>query len=246
MHSSEPDQMTGLISAIDPRREETWRDTTFLTLDVDWATDDVLEYALALMRERQLRCTVFATHASGRVESIREDCAFEVGVHPNFQHLCAPDGADGRQYQPLDELQTLFPAATAVRSHSLVQSSRLQNEFARRGLTHDCNTYVPSEARLPLRPWTIWNGLIKVPFVFADDFHLYGGDVRRDLPSLLDAELRVLAFHPIHLYLNTDCIDTYEGYKRGASQGQAVEGFVNQSRYGVRDLFHTLADALRL
>jgi hypothetical protein len=54
----------------------------------------------------------------------------------------------------------------------------------------------------------------------------------------------VVAFHPIHLYLNTDSVDTYEQYKRGAHHGQSIDRFVNRDRYGVRDIFNAIAARL--
>lgn len=233
---------SGVIASIDPHVDETWRDKIFFTMDVDWAGDEVLDFSIDLFRERGLKCTVFATHQSRCLDELQRDERFEIGLHPNYH---GPVSQGTRQDDSsLDGLKALFPSATSIRSHSLVQSSRLQNDFVRCGLTHECNTYIPFEAGLQLRPWIIWNGLIKVPFVFADDVHLYAGEADRGVDRLEDADLCVVAFHPIHLYLNTDSLTTYEQYKRGAREGQSIERFVNRDHYGVRDLFNAMIDNL--
>ena len=41
-----------------------------LTMDVDWAPDFVLEKIFDEIRERKLKCTVFATHESEVIKNI--------------------------------------------------------------------------------------------------------------------------------------------------------------------------------
>jgi hypothetical protein len=235
---------TGLMAAIDPQVDETWRGKVFFTLDVDWAPDEILDFSLALFRDRRLKCTVFATHETASLDRIKNDDNFEIGLHPNFNGLLFPQAAPAMQAPNFDGLRAIFPGATSIRSHSLVQSSRLQNEFVARGLTHESNTYIPHEAGLELRPWILWNGLIKVPFLFADDLHLYSGPVDRRFDGVRHAGLCVVTFHPIHLYLNTDSIGAYERYKQGAQAGAPIEQFVNRRRFGISDVFNAMVDTL--
>lgn len=233
-----------ILSTIDPGEEETWRGRLFVTIDVDWAGDEILAHTVDLLRRYALKCTFFATHISPLMRSVAADSAYEIGIHPNYNDLLAGTVPDAENASSFGRLRALFPEASAVRCHSLVQSSRLQNEFARCGFTHECNSYIPSDAGIELRPWTLWNGLIKVPFVWADDIHLYqAGAVA--LPSRMkDAGVCCVAFHPIHLFLNTDCVETYERYKAGVAAGGDAAEFVNCRRRGVRDLFCRLMDAL--
>jgi hypothetical protein len=233
-----------VLSVIDPSREETWRDKVFLTVDIDWVDDDVLAHTLDLLRARSLKCTFFATHESSLIRGICADAQYEVGIHPNYNDLLDGMRRDAPQPSSFEALRAAFPGARCVRSHSLVQSSRLQNDFARHGLTHDSNNYIPFDAGLKLKPWTIWNGLVKVPFVWADDIHLYRDTGRVDARRLKRAELCVLAFHPIHLYLNSDSVDTYESHKAARAAGRPALESVNRGRRGVADLFDELMNSL--
>jgi polysaccharide deactylase WbmS-like protein len=233
-----------LISAIDPARDETWRGKLFLTVDVDWVGDDILAHTLRLIEERALKCTFFATHDSEVLRRIRVNPAYEVGIHPNYNDLFAGDPVREPNASSFESLRELFPAATSIRSHSLLQSSRLQNDFWRHGFTHDSNHYIPFDAGLKLKPWKIWNGLIKVPFAWADDIHLYQQAAPLNAKRLKSMCLCVVAFHPIHLYLNSDCVDTYERYKNATACGQPVGDTVNRRRRGIAGEFAEMMDVL--
>jgi hypothetical protein len=238
--------VTELVSAIDPTREETWRGKVFLTLDLDWANDEVLDVAVNLLKPHGLKCTLFATHLSPGVEQLTRHADFEVGVHPKFDSVAAASREPDDDPSSLGSLMATFPRARSIRSHSLVQSSRLHSQFAEFGFTHESNVYVPCDAGIALRPWTIWNGLIRVPFVWADDIHLYrgGGDLRQ-LRVVRDQGLCVLAFHPIHLYLNTDSVATYERYKSATRRGETAAGMPDGNRRGIRNVFADLVNLLQ-
>lgn len=51
---------------------------------------------------------------------------------------------------------------------------------------------------------------------------------------------RILNFHPVHLFLNTDYIATYEKAKPYYRNDARLMEFCNQREYGVRDFFQDL------
>jgi hypothetical protein len=201
----------GCIRDIAVGDEASWRERVFLTLDVDWANDEVIAFAADLLEGTGVAATWFVTHETAMLERLRCNPRFELGIHPNFNFLLTGDPCNGANAdEVLDRLLAIVPEATAVRSHSMTQSSVLLDLFARRGLTHDCNHYVPGHAGIELRPWRIWNGLTKVPYCWEDDLHCI-----TDGPSPSDLAARpglcVVDFHPIHLFLNTEDLARYEG-----------------------------------
>jgi hypothetical protein len=101
------------------------------------------------------------------------------------------------------------PDARSVRAHSLAQSSRLRALYSDRGLTHDSDCYIPYQVTPAQRAWTE-AGLVRVPFGWEDDVYLEEGEELCPQRLAATEGLVVLAFHPIHIFLNTDRMATYE------------------------------------
>jgi hypothetical protein len=236
--------VTDVLSVIDPNREETWKGKLFITLDLDWADDEVLGPAIELLESARVKYTLFVTHRSALVDGLARRGACELGIHPRI------DAPGAVASQPTDDpsafgtLRAAFPSATAVRTHSLVQSSPLHNQFAASGLTHESNTYIPAGCGMDLRPWRIWNGLIRVPFAWADDIHLYAGQADREIAALRDTGLCVIAVHPIHLFLNTDSTQRYASYKDAVRRGTGIDDVINRAHRGIRNIFSEMLEML--
>ncbi len=92
----------------------------------------------------------------------------------------------------------------------MTQSSVIMEMFKNRGLTHDVNHFIPVQAYIELKPWRLWNNLIRVPYNWEDDVHcMYG--LEEGMSSFMKSPgLKVLDFHPIHIFLNTESLDLYE------------------------------------
>lgn len=200
----------GCVGEIDPARPETWRDRVFLTFDIDWANDDVIEDTLDLVEAAGVKATWFITHDTPVLERLRANAHFEMGIHPNFNFLLEGDPRNGATAEEVvDRLLALVPDAKSVRSHALVQGTPLVHLFARKGLTHESNHLIPEQAKIELRPWP-WFGLIKAPYFWEDGIHCrHEGNA--SLEELLARPgLRIFDFHPIHVYLNSDTVLRYE------------------------------------
>ena len=148
----------------------------------------------------------------------------------------------------VERLLDIVPQAQSVRSHSMLQSTRVLDLFQRNGLTHDVNQFIPSGAGLILKPWRLWNGMTRVPYVWEDDMHcMFSETDQLEIePSVLanDSSLgiRVFDFHPIHVFLNTESLDRYE---RTRALHRTPEELIHHryDGYGTRS---RLIDLLRL
>ena len=138
----------------------------------------------------------------------------------------------------MDRVLEAVPNATAVRSHSMMQSSLLLDLFADRGLTHDCNHFIPADAGIEQKPWRIWNGLTKVPYSWEDDIHCIAGGVN-PVQACHGPGLSVVDFHPIHLFLNTEALDRYEAARPYLASSDRLREFAFLGR-GSRSLFEEL------
>lgn len=206
--------MFGKINSIDPLDRAGYSKTQYLTIDIDWADDVVLNDSIELIERAGVEATWFVTHETEVLERLRGNSNFEIGIHPNFNFLLNGDDRNGRTAQEVvDRLMEIVPEAKSVRSHSMTQSSRLLQLFKATGLSHDCNHFIPESAGIELRPWMAWNGLVRVPYFWEDDISCeYGPEATETSMESLHRRpgLRVFDFHPIHIFLNTDQLDRYE------------------------------------
>ncbi|HYW56852.1 MAG TPA: hypothetical protein VE934_07820 [Polaromonas sp.] len=199
----------GLIRDIKVDDPSSWSQL-FLSFDIDWAHDGVLRDTIELVRPFSSKITWYATHSSSLLDEIRQVCDWELGAHPNFNPLldCLSDVSAP---EVIKNLLSIVPEARSLRSHSLVQSSRLGDLFVSSGITHDSNDYIPCSSKIELRPFTLENGLVKVPYYFSDELWCKSKRTREDFLALTRCTgLRVFDFHPIHVFLNTEDISRYE------------------------------------
>jgi hypothetical protein len=199
------------ISQINTSDSRTWRDNIFLTFDTDWACEAIVEDTLSLLSEFEIATTWFVT---GKYSCLEQASHAEIALHPNFNNLFSGDPSapmNDRASKILEDLLCLYPASTAIRSHSLLQSERLLDLFAEYRLTHVCNHYIPFSSNIALAPFRLWGGLTMVPHGFQDNAAIRTKEVFPDIPlQALLSRLYVFDFHPIHIFLNTEDLSRYE------------------------------------
>lgn len=200
----------GKISQIQVTDISTWKDKVFLTFDIDWASDDVLAYTIDILESADVEATWFVTHHTPLLARLRDNPKFELGIHPNFNFLLTGDPRNGRDAdEVVGRLLEVVPEAKAVRSHSMTQSTNIQKLFAKMGLSHDCNHFVPEQASIELKPWNCWNGLVKVPYFWEDDVACIYPRNRPVTELAQRSGIKVFDFHPIHIFLNTEDLKRY-------------------------------------
>jgi hypothetical protein len=161
----------------------------------------------------------------------------ETGLHPNF--LSDPD-----EDAVLSRVLTAFPAAVGVRSHELYFDSRLLPLFQRKGVRYFSNDLMFLHAGL--EPYYDWSGLVRLPLYWEDDVHCLYFDGRFDCAALrLDQPgLKVLNFHPVHLFLNTREIVDYQAAKPVLADPVAARKLRREGP-GIRTLFLEVVGRLR-
>jgi len=205
----------GQISEVKVDNVASWAGRTFLTCDMDWAHDDILRGTHQILAEAGIPSTWFVTHDSPLLAELRADPNVELGIHPDFNKLLDGDHSNGRTpREVIERLLEIVPEAKAVRAHSLLQSSKILDEYAEAGLTHEAGHLVEPSAVEALGPWRHWNGLIRVPLLWEDDVAVLQAPGQPSLASACqtsgESTLRQLNFHPIHVFLNTEDLSRYE------------------------------------
>lgn len=202
-----------------------------MTFDVDWADDRVLAYTVDLLDRHNIKGTFFCTHKVSLGDH-------EHALHPNYDGLLDREKAVG-------ELKDTFPDAHGVRSHRMdFALGRDIGIYEKYGISYDSNYAMP---KVPgIAPFRLMNDLTEIPFYFGDGFLIHMGAAtadRFDLRGWLDSRegLKVFAFHPIHIYLNTDSDGLYQQCRPYFKNPGKLWSMRNRGR-GVGTLFTDLLD----
>jgi hypothetical protein len=209
------------------------------TADIDWAPEEVVLDTIQLFEKYNVCCTFFATHDSKVLKNCSEKL-FEIGLHPNFNNLVY--GKGGSADRILSELKDLYPTAKGIRSHSLTQSGVLLNKFKEIGMLYELNHFLPYHQ--DLKPFVLWNGLVRIPFNWEDDYHFalnYTFDESQI--NLNDPHLNIFNFHPIHIYLNSENNERFLKIKNNQENINFINKHINKSNIlGTRDLLISLLE----
>ena len=171
-----------------------------LTFDTDWAPQFVLDHVLGMAAEAGVAATAFCTGPC----DLPPGGKIEAALHPNF----LPGSTQGEnEDQVLDYLQGHWPGAVGMRSHSLYWHSGLYQKLNQRGLIYDSSLIMPLHpGLLPVK----FRGVTRFPIWWSEGvlFRCGLGLEAFDPPGLGRQGLKVLLFHPIHVYLNTSDLDS--------------------------------------
>ena len=210
--------------------------STIFTFDIDWCSDEVLEYTLDLLDQFDAKAIFFVTHHTKLLNRIEKNKNFELGIHPNFNFLL---NGNFRYGKSIDEIVKYYleivPNAKSVRSHSLTQSSPILDAFKSLGLKYSFNTLIPFSSNIEIKPFRLFNGMIEYPHFWEDDVHcIYRWDW--DVEKYLNHKgLKVFDFHPIHIFLNTEDLSRYNKARPYLQDFKKLKEFVNNKTYGTRD-----------
>jgi len=207
------------------------------TVDIDWAAEAVIADTIELFSTYGAHCTLFSTHKSNELLGI-DRSLFEIGIHPNFNALLQGKGGDPDLI--IDTLKSIHPEAVGVRSHSLTQNGWLLNKFLEKGFEYEVNHFLPYHHGI--KPFLYYNGMVRIPFNWEDDYHFaHGFSFNDSLINLADEGLSIFNFHPIHIYLNTEHNARYESVKHRLHDVRFLQSYRNESKVpGTRDILISL------
>lgn len=223
------------ISSIKPEINSTYENDVFITIDMDWAPDYILEDTHSFLLSNNVKSTWMVTHRTPFLDVLIKSELIELGIHPNFNDFFDTRNStvSDNAYDRIVKVLSIVPNAKSVRSHSMTQNSRMLDIFSNLGIRHDCNHYIPFNSGIILKPWKIWNGLIKVPFGWEDDLD-FSNTSRQFAQKIIGFQgLKVLNFHPIHLFLNSSSMNTYENTRFEHGLPEIMKKYINQN-YGTR------------
>ena len=217
-------------------------DNIFLTFDIDWASDEVLNYCLDILDTNNLKATFFVTHETPVLDRMRENQNIELGIHPNFNFLLNGDFRYGKTYvEVIDYYLKIVPEAISDRSHCLVQASQILDAFHNKGIQFDLNLLIPRNSDIELKPIKSWlKNLTRIPYLWEDDAHILYED-NSDVNHYLNFKgLKVFDFHPIHVFLNTEDLSRYNEVKPYLQNHAKLIKHINKDSLGTKTFLENL------
>lgn len=234
----------GLIKNIDIDDPKTWETKIFITTDIDWACDGVIQFCSELFSKNKIKVTWFATHQTSELDKIRSNSDYELGIHPNFNPLLMNGSYEkgANAHEIIHNLKSIVPEAVSIRSHSITQSSQLLSIYEKFNLKYDLNTFINLDKDLIIKPFKYYFNTIKLPYIWQDDTFMDG-----EMKSNVDLEiirhakgLIIINFHPIHLFLNCENMERYNKCKPFYQNYKELSNMVNNNSYGIRNFFDDL------
>lgn len=233
------------IKEIDSQKKESWKNKIFLTFDIDWAGDEVLEDTLDLIEKHDVAATFFCTHKTNILDRMRANPKIELGIHPNFNFLLNGDFRYGSNMQDvIDYYLTIIPEAKSVRSHALTNQSNMLDYFSSVGLRYECNYFIPYQSGITLKPFMHWDdALVRVPFGWEDDIHCLNDkkDKVKNIIQNMEEGIKVFNFHPIHIFLNSENLERYKSVKKYLDKTEVLRQHI-YTGYGVKDILIELLE----
>ena len=190
-------------------------DTISITLDIDWAPDFMIDFTADVLLKYNTAATWFVTHMSPAIERLRTyHELFELGIHPNFLHN-STHGADPTSV--LCHCMELVPEARSMRTHGLVQSTQiLERVLTLTPIEVDLSLFLPYTPHLvPIEYYWCNRSLIRIPYYWEDDYEFEQNVPNWRLTTKMTSGkgLRIFNFHPVHIFLNSCNMDSYQRLK---------------------------------
>ena len=171
------------------------------TSDVDWASEEILNYSHNLLSGNDLKITYFNTHPSKFLDNIQNQGISRQLIHPNF----LPNSSHGDTYDEVIEYcQKLVPNADGFRAHRYFEVNDIMDKFAKKGFKFFSNHCLRCEPNI--NPFHHRSGMVSLPIFFEDGgFLLMSPSLdKRILNSTLHTPgLKIINFHAAHIAFNT-------------------------------------------
>lgn len=175
------------------------------------------------------------TNDSPIIQRMKENDLIELGLHPNFH----PDSTQGKDFNDImNNLLMIVPGATSIRTHTLFWSSRLYYELEKFAIKYDSSLILYNSNNI--EPNILDHvGLIRFPIYWEDDFALLEKNLNIDLTK---KGLKILNFHPVHIYLNSPSINNYNEAKKGGIWKDFIYRGIKR---GIDEVFDSMLEIMK-
>lgn len=221
-------------------------DGVCFTMDLDWASENVVKKTLDFFINRGICPTVFITHYS--------ECAFQyaakgkvdLGIHPNF---IQPSSQGNSIDEIIQYCMNLLPNSKVFRCHRWFASNDVYDCLYQKGLRYESNLCTMMDV---IPPFYHRSGMISFPTFFEDGAWLYHNEnlCLKDDIDLFNVEgLKVFDIHPMHFVINTPYFrymrDIKDALPRDKWNNLTEEDIISMTNYnmpGIGDFIRDLIE----
>lgn len=209
------------------------------TMDVDWASDIVIEYAVQYFKERHIPITMFFTHRSPYIDNLVRGNIVHYGVHPNF---IQPSSQGKDKKEVIEYCMSNFPHAEVFRAHRWYADNDIYTELFQRGILYESNLCTMLDV---VSPFLHRSGMLAFPVFLEDGAYLY-----HDMDLIFSSSvkyfvqygIKVINIHPMHLAINTPFFQYMRDIKDMLSReewndftGESIDRYQNREKRGIAD-----------
>jgi len=208
-----------------------------ITLDIDWASDFIIQKVDEMLKEKGVKATWFVTHNSAYLDNLSKNKNYELGIHPNF----LPNTTQGKTPKEiLEKLKKIVPNAVSIRSHALHQNSHLLSLYKNHGIKFDSSIFLFKTKNIEPH-YSPHLGLHRIPFFWEDDAETYEKNPDWSFESTKHIDgLKIYNFHPIHIILNTNNMHDFKKIQNKVQMDslndEILQKYVNKKK-GTKDIF---------
>jgi hypothetical protein len=173
--------------------------TVFVTVDVDWAPDFMLESIIATLEEYGIKATFFATHRSPVIERLQVESFHEVGLHPNLNRGGSHPVGIG---QAIGSMLEFVPSPVGVRFHRLGHEYRDLAMLSEFGIRYDVSRLNFNGRRLES---TFHPDLQLTLFTYSWEDGISENIRSLALEGSIDLKspgMKIVNFHPVNVFMN--------------------------------------------
>ncbi len=205
--------------------------TIAITIDIDWASEVVIELTLDYFIKRNIPITVFSTHDSMVLRDRFKE--LKIGLHPYF----STDSDHGTTIDAtIEHIQKLPHNIKAYRCHRYIVSNEIQEKMQTIGM--ECTSNVCTNLE-NIQPFYNRFNTLEAPIFLEDGGYLFNNhplELNMNIKSkMLTEGLKTISIHPMHFALNTPNWEFMRQIKKRSSRKEWNNfnvNKVNEMRYG--------------
>ncbi|ATA90463.1 polysaccharide deacetylase WbmS family protein [Capnocytophaga stomatis] len=185
------------------------------TIDLDWASEAVIEYALLPVLEDNIPLTIFSTHNSEWLISRSiNNHNIELEIHPNFCLNSSHGSTYDEVFNYCNQLQT---EKKGFRCHRYFEVNEINEYYKSEGYKYSSNICTDLHY---IQPFYNRVGLLSIPLFMEDGGFLlqkHSLSLETILKRLPEKGTIVFLFHPMHLAFNSNNFHTMKNLKKSIS-----------------------------
>tara|TARA_Y100001970_G_scaffold294294_1_gene449954 strand:+ start:24182 stop:24928 length:747 start_codon:yes stop_codon:yes gene_type:complete len=219
--------------------------TIVFTGDLDWASEDCLNYYLNSLNSFGIKPLVFATHNSKILKKFQKKNLVDVGLHPNFKKNSTQGNT---KEEIINNLIDLYPKTNIFRCHGFQDSYEILNLFSKKNFNFDSNELIYMNKNI--QPIKKNSNITRLPVYWSDGLALLKitnnynliKDFQINKKNIFSDGLKIFNIHPFNYCFNFETIEQYmycKKYTKIANKNLFLS-YSKNNQFGIRDYINQI------